>query len=181
MNITQIPDFELDEAQSKSIARLLSVCFPDHDDDYRGRDYFKQLPHHRLLAHSGDQLIGHLGIDFRVMNLNNSAVNVFGAIDLCVSPDNRRTGVGSALLQRFEAIARKSGRVDFLFLAADEPGFYERLGYRQTVLETTWLKVDQHASFGVATEDISNTFFLQKSVSTAEWKDGKLDLLGYMY
>jgi len=181
MNIIQIPDFELDECQSEAIARLLPLCFPDSVEDYKGRDYFKQLPHHRLLAYRSGRLVGHLGIDFRMMNLNGNAIAVFGALDVCVAPDSRRLGIGTALLQRFEAIARSSGRVDFLFLVSNEPAFYERLGYRTTTLRTTWMKVDQHENFGVATEDISDASFLQKSISAAKWEDGKLDLLGYMY
>ena len=181
MKIIQIPDFAVHEEQSEEIARLLSVCFPDHKDDYRGRDYFKQLPHHRLLAFNDNELIGHLGIDFRVMNLNGNPVRVFGALDLCVSPEHRRTGIATGLLQRFEDIARDSCRVDFLFLVSNDPGFYERRGYKKTILRATWLKIDQHSNFGVATEDISDASFMQKSVSNAEWTDGKLDLLGYMY
>ena len=181
MNIVQIADFAIDENQSKEIARLLSVCFPNHKDDYRGRDYFKQLPHHRLLAYSSGKLIGHLGIDFRVMNLNDKPVRVFGAVDVCVAPENRKTGIATTLLRRFEEVARDSGRVDFLFLVSNEPGFYERLGYETTMLRTTWLKLDQHSNFGVATEEISDASFLYKSISNAQWNDGELDLLGYMY
>ena len=181
MQIVQIPEFEVDENQSEDIAELLSVCFPDHKDDYRGRDYFKQLPHHRLLAYHDRKLIGHLGIDHRVMNLNGNPIRVFGALDLCVSPDLRRIGIATELLQRFETVALDSGRVDFLFLVSNDPGFYERRGYKKTILRTTWLKIDQHLNFGVATEDISDATFLQKSISNAEWTDGKLDLLGYMY
>ena len=91
-------------------------------------------------------------------------------------------GVGKKLLMEFEAIAQKfSHRIDFLFLVSDEPSYYQKLGYFQTKLTTSWLKIDNHRNYGIGTEAITDTCFLVKSVSGKNWEDGVLDMLGYMY
>ena len=149
MNIEFVPEIQIDEGMSRAAVELLTQCFPGAGHD--GRDYFKQLPHYRLLAYEGDRLVGHLGVDLRVMNLNGQAVTVFGAIDVCVAPDRQSLGIGigTALLQRFETIARDSNRVDFLFLLSKNPAIYESVGYKKTTLRTKWLKIDQHENLAV--------------------------------
>lgn len=176
-----VPEIEIDEGTSDTIVGLLSQCFPGEGHD--GRDYFKQLPHHRILAYEDDRLVGHLGVDLRVMNLNGQAIRVFGAIDVCVAPDRQGLGIGTDLLQRFETVARHSNRVDFLFLLSKNPAIYEKLGYRRTKVQTTWLKIDQHKNYGLGIEQISDALLLYKAISDTQcqWNDGELDLLGYMY
>ena len=181
MNIEFVPEIEIDKSTSSAISELLAQCFPDFSGEYGGRAYFKQLPHYRLLAYEDQRLIGHLSIDLRVMNLNGQAVTVFGAIDFCVSPNRQGSGIGSELLREFETVARDSNRVDFLFLVADNPAIYESMGYQATTVRTKWLKIDQHKNYGVGDELIADAFMMYKAISDTQWKDGELDLLGYMY
>ena len=179
MKIEFVPELQIDQSTSNAISVLLGQCFTG--EGHEGRDYFKQLPHYRLLAYEDERLVGHLGVDLRVMNLNGQAVTVFGAIDVCVSPDRQGSGIGSELLRQFETIARDSNRVDFLFLVAKNTAIYESLGFKKTNLRTKWLKIDQHKNYGVGNELITDAFFLFKAISDTQWKDGELDLLGYMY
>jgi len=185
MNLEFVPDFQINKTTSDAIKGLLSACFPD--EDFHGRDYFKQVPHHRIIAYEADRLVGQLSIDNRVMNLNvnlnGQAVNVFGVIDLCVTPDRQGMGIGTALLQEFETIARGSSRIDFLFLVSKTPLIYKNLGYKTTTLQVSWMKIHEvkQVNYGVATEQISDAFFCYKEISDKRWKDGELDLLGYMY
>lgn len=180
MTLTLINEFQIDTNTSKEINELLQSVFADID--FRGRDYFKQLPHYRLLAQKDERLVGHLGIDYRVMNLNGHAVKVFGVIDLCVSPAAQGQGIGKQLMLEFEAIAqRHANKIDFLFLVTDTPNFYAKLGYQQTKITTTWLKIDHHENYGLDTERIEDALFMIKPVSDKQWADGDLDMLGYMY
>lgn len=179
MRVEFLPEIEIDKSTSDAIVGLLAQCFPG--EGHEGRDYFKQLPHHRFLAYQDERLVGHLGVDLRVMNLNGQAVKVFGAIDVCVAPDRQGSGIGTELLQRFETIARDSNRVDFLFLLAKNPAIYEKLGYKTTLLQTTWLKIDQHKNYGLGNELITDALLFYKAISDIQWNDGELDLLGYMY
>ena len=180
MKLTFINTFEIDKKTNAQIKYLLQSCFPEAE--YRQRTYYKQLSHYRILATENEQLVGQLGIDYRVMNLNGEAVKVLGVIDLCVSPSLQNKGIGTKLMQKFEAVAKRhSDNIDFLFLVTDSAVFYERLGFRKTKLTITWLKIDQHNNYGQGTEMIDDAFFMIKAVSDKVWKDGDLDMLGYMY
>ncbi len=68
-----INEFQIDRETSMQINELLQTCFSFID--YQGLDYFKQLPHYRILAKENNKLVGHLGIDFRAMNLNGEAIH----------------------------------------------------------------------------------------------------------
>lgn len=180
MELKFINEFQIDETTSKKINILLKKFFPDAE--YENRDYFKQLPHYRILAKEGEHIIGQLGIDFRTMNLNGEAVRVFGVVDLCVDPEFQRRGIGRKLMIEFETLAKKhADKIDFLFLVTDHSGYYEKLGFKKTIITTNWLKIDEHKNYGLGNEKINDAFFLIKNISNKPWEDGDLDLLGYMY
>ena len=180
MEFTLLNEYQIDQKTSTQINALLKKCFSDAE--YAGRDYFKQLPHLRLLAIENGQVIGQLGIDHRVMNLNDEAVRIFGVIDLCVDPEFRGQGIGSTLLTELESLAKKHvAKIDFLFLVTDTPAIYRNHGFKTTNVETQWLKIDQHNTLGVGTEKIQDAYFMVKEISGKQWKDGRLDMLGYMY
>ncbi len=175
-----VSEFNIDRSTSEAINELLQSCFPEID--YKGADYFKQLPHYRIIAKENDTIIGQLGIDFRAMNLNGEAIHVFGVVALCVAAAHRGKKVGVKMLQEFERIAQQNAqKIDYLFLVTDTPSYYEKLGYTTTAIETTWLKVHEHKNYGLATEKINDAAFMFKAISDKKWQDGQLDLLGHMY
>lgn len=181
MTLEFINEFQITPSISKEINELLRLSF--QEVDYQGRDFFKQLPHYRILAKKGDRIIGQLAIDLRMMNLGGSPINVFGVIDLCVHPDLQGEGVGKKLLQKFEAIANEhSHKIDFLFLVTEKSDYYKKLGYQEiTSLEVAWLKIDQCENLGMGKELVDDVSFMIKSISAKEWTDNKLDMLGYWY
>lgn len=180
MEIKFLQEHQLTPDVQNHVATLLQLSFTDID--YQGRTYFKQLPYARLLAYHDDQLVGHLALDYRVMSLNGQAINVLGVVDLCVAASYQRQGIGLQLLDQFEDFAHQAAQsIDFLFLVADDTRLYERAGYQTTSLETTWLKIDNHKTYGAGTERIIDTNFMYKSISGISWTHGSLDLLGFMY
>ncbi len=180
MTITFTNEFEIDTKTAKEINALLQSNFTDIE--FEGRTYFKQLPHYRILATKDGQLVGQLGIDYRAMSLNGEGVKVFGVIDLCVAPHLHGQGIGTKLMLEFEAIAKQHPHsIDFLFLVSDEPDYYKKLGYQETDITTTWLKIHQHKNYGLGTEHITDASFMIKPIGNKKWTDGDLDLLGYMY
>ena len=180
MEIAFKTEIELNGAERKALSGLLQKCFTD--TPYQGRSYFKQLPGYRLIATSGKKLLGQVGIDFRVMNLDGKPIRVLGAIDLCVDPRHRNQGIGTALMREFEKLARKRGNnVDFLFLVTDVPGFYAGLGYKPTKPTVTWLKLHLHKSIGIGAERPANIFLMFKPMGRKKWAGRVLDMLGYWY
>jgi hypothetical protein len=71
--------------------------------------------------------------------------------------------------------------IDFLFLVTDKPEFYKRLGYKSSVMHLQWLKIHEHQNYGIGSETITDSHFMVKAISNKLWKDGELDMLGYMY
>lgn len=180
MTITFVNEFEIDSKTQSEISELLSVCFPTID--YKGLPYFKQRPHYRLLLKENDQLVGHLGIDYRIMSLNGEPINVLGVVCLAVHPNHQHQGLGTKLMQEFDKMAiTHSQNIDFSFLVTDEPDFYSKLGYQTASVTTTWLKIDQGKNYGIGQEKIEDCHFMYKQIGSKEWKDGNLDLLGYMF
>lgn len=180
MELEFINEFQISKPLSKEINRLLIRCFPDAS--YAERDYFKQLPHYRILAKHEEQLIGQVAIDFRVMNLNNSPLNVMGVIDLCVDPEFQKQGIAKELMRVLEKVATDNlDKIDCLLLVTDHPLFYEKIGFKTVDITTKWLKIDNHENYGLGNEKIEDAYFMVKQISNKKWEDGELDYLGYMY
>ena len=84
-----------DPSRDADIATLLDACF---DGVHVGRTWFKQIPHERLLARSGSDLMGLVGMEYRVVRVGEAIVPILGIVDLCVAPAARRPGIDSGRL-----------------------------------------------------------------------------------
>lgn len=180
VTIDLVSEFHLTDSAKAELRALLPACFPEAG--YNGRIYYKQLPHHRLILSEDKKIIGQLGIDFRVMNLNNALVTVFGVIDLAVHPSCQGKGYGARLMLAFEQLAKNhANNIDFLFLVTDKPSFYERLGYKTTLQKVAWLKINEGKNCGLGYEQVDDCCLMVKSIGDKLWEDGELDMLGYWY
>ena len=180
MKIDFIEEFQIGENIKIELVELLALCFSE--TAYRGRTFFKQLPHYRLILTDENKVIGQVAIDYRIMNLNGEIVRVFGVIDLAIYPKRQGEGLGTKLMLELEKISSANqNNIDFLFLVTDKPAFYERLGYKKTKLQVTWLKINQGKNHGLTTEEVNDCDLMFKEVSGRKWSDGQLDMLGYWY
>ena len=102
MRIEQHLEMTVSESMDKELTELLQHAFPSI---YPNRRYFKQLPHFRLIAYADERIIGQVGLDFRVMNVNGEPIHVLGIIDLCVREEVRGRGVGRALMDEVDVDA----------------------------------------------------------------------------
>jgi len=75
--IELVDEFRLSPARAAAIRRLLHACFPD-DAFTTTRTYLKQVPARRLLATQGGELVGHVGIEHRVVGTSTGPANIFG-------------------------------------------------------------------------------------------------------
>jgi predicted N-acetyltransferase YhbS len=169
------PDVTFD--QHRAIARLREEAFPDFAPE---RSYFKQLPHLRVLAAMGDTNVGHAGLDYRVMAVGDSPVRVLGLIDICVRSEQRSRGIGGRVVEAALAFGRER-EIPFALLVADDPRLYEKHGFRSRTNTCTWLRIDEHQSFGeTLKEDLGRTLMVCE-LGSEPWPDGILNWLGYMY
>lgn len=176
MRIERYIKHEIQTELHSQITELRNACFPDYQ---RERSYYKQIPHLRFLAYSNETLIGHLGIDHRVMTFNHITHSVFGIIDLCVHEDHRRQGLGQKLLSSAEVLAMRSD-IDVMVLLADDVRLYEQNGFMNVDTVCQWLRIDEHTNYGVAVEEIKGELLL-KPLTSEFIVHGPIDFLGYLF
>ncbi|MDR3514458.1 MAG: GNAT family N-acetyltransferase [Azospirillaceae bacterium] len=177
MILTKEAEFSLNRHRNAALARLLDSCFPD---TFEGRTYFKQRPHFRIFAESRGALIGQMGIDFRVIGVGDSFMNIFGIVDLCVAPQSRGRGIGSFLIDEAERLAA-AGQVDAMVAMADRHDLYAAKGYRNlNPARCRWLAIDERRSVDLIERDMTYCF-LYKCLKPVTWPDGDIDLLGYLF
>jgi hypothetical protein len=93
LEIVKVFEYDIKGDLLYQLQQLLVECFVEYPRD---RIYFKQLPHFRfLIFDKKNQLVGQVGFDYRVMNLNGRPVRVLGIIDLCVAKAYRSQGLGT--------------------------------------------------------------------------------------
>ncbi|MCT4786983.1 GNAT family N-acetyltransferase [Exiguobacterium aestuarii] len=177
MRIEQHLEMTISESINTELIELLQHAFPSI---YPNRRYFKQLPHLRLIAYEDEQIIGQVGLDFRVMNVDGEPIHVLGIIDLCVRKEVRGRGVGLALMEEVIALGEEYP-IDFLLLFADRPDLYERIGFHTVSNTCTWLQIDDENQTTRGIGEASFDELMVRSVGDKKWTEGKLDLLGYLY
>lgn len=176
MQIVEKIEYDIDPQLHNEITEIQNDCFPENSKE---RSYFKQLPHFRYLACEDEILIGHMGIDHRVISVGKSVFSIFGVIDLCISSRYRRIGIASEMLEQLSTLAKEKG-IDFLFLVADDHRLYEKNGFQLISTDLTWLKIDEHKNYGVGIERIEKELMI-KQTGKKVWPDEPVDLLGYLF
>lgn len=161
----------------EQIVSLLDEAFPS---TFEGRTYFKQWPHHRIIAVKDGRVVGQLGLDYRAIRIGDEIFGISGIIDLCVRREHQGCGIGSALILEAEAQARK-GEVPFIVLMADQPNLYRRHGFMSVApANTKWLGIEDRSSLSLIERDLSECF-MAKALTDAPWPPGTIDLLGYLF
>lgn len=176
MKYERIAEWELKPELDNQITALRNKCFPDHAVN---RSYYKQRPHLRELIWDADTLVGHLGLDYRMIAVAGQSITILGIIDLCVDPKWRKRGLASKLLESAIKLGQE-GSIDFLLLAADDHRLYIEHGFVSISVKCTWLRIDEFKSYGVATERLDNVLMVLK-VGQRDWPEGPLDMLGYLF
>lgn len=177
MRIEQHLEMTVSESMDTELIELLRHAFPSI---YPNRRYFKQLPHFRLIAYEDEQIIGQVGLDFRVMNMNGKPIHVLGIIDLCVREEVRGRGVGRTLMEKVIDLG-ETYLVDFLLLFADRPDLYERVGFHKVSNTCTWLQIDDENQTTRGIGEATFEELMIRQVGDKWWAGGTLDLLGYLY
>lgn len=168
-------ELDLSPREHEAITALRNSCFPAYA---MPRSYSKQRPHLRGLVWQGAQLVGHVGLDQRMIAVGDQPVAILGLIDLCVAPAMRGQGVASAMLAELQPFARSKG-LDYLFLIADDPSLYLANGFVQITQYCSWLRINDFKNYGVAVELLDDIFI--KALSDTPWPNRPIDLLGYMF
>ncbi len=176
MKTTRIEEFKVSPDQKKAIETLLRKCFSEYP---RGRSYYKQLPSFRYLAYDGDKLIGHMGVEHRMMKAGNEVCSVFGIADICVDTDYQHQKVGSSLIKKLEKLGKKN-KVDFMLLMADDHQLYLKNDFEIISNTCRWLMINEHQTLGVGHRKIEDCIMV-KSLNGKTWGNGLIDFLGHIF
>ncbi len=176
MNIIKCIEHEIGYETHRDIETLRNSCFPE---DQKSRSYGIQIPHFRLLTYNGSDLIGHLGIDHRMMSFNHKPYSIFGIVDLCVSERYRHQGIGESMLTEADSLAQKHD-IDCIVLLARDFRLYKRIGFTPINSDCQWLHIKEHTNYGIVTEHIKDELML-KPLSRNFIAEGPIDFLGYMF
>ncbi|BEI25341.1 GNAT family N-acetyltransferase [Vibrio fluvialis] len=169
------PEIELSKKQHDEIEALRNRSFPDYQV---ARSYYKQLPHMRAVTYKDGQLVGYMGLDYRVVAVGEEIYKVLGVIDFCVDVTYRGQGIGSEMLSQLSVYASDKN-VDFIMLISESHEFYAARGYQRRESLSSWLRLHEHKNYGVAVERNDDLYI--KPISGKSWAAGLVDWLGYMY
>ena len=112
MQIERIAEWHLAASDDARIATLLARCFAT---DFGGRSYFIQHHHLRLVVRDDSQIIGHMALGLRAVDLGARRVTIAGLAEVATDPAHRGKGIAAALLQSAIAEA-KASPASFLLL-----------------------------------------------------------------
>ena len=176
MKVERLEEFKIDEATNLQIQQLLKESFSDYPN---GRSYYKQVPCFRFLVWEEKQLIGHMAVEFRLINVGGVVARIFGVIDLCVAVAFQSKKIGSKLLNELESLG-KTSNIDFLLLIAKDQEVYKKNGFESADNSCRWLLINNHQTFGVGQRGLDNSLMV-KTLGTKKWNEGTLDFLGHVF
>lgn len=176
MTIKRQEEFRISPDDHKAIERLLALCFSDYPKD---RSYYKQAPDFRFLVWEDQQLIGHMAVEHRMINVAGSLAKIFGVVDLCVEQAFRGHKIASQLLQKLEKLGKRH-QIDFILLTASEHQLYKKNGFFLVNNTFRWLILHEHQTLGVGSRRFKDSVMV-KSLGKMEWEEGLVDLLGHVF
>jgi len=177
MKLELVDEYALGAERTEAVRSLLHEAFPDVVFTQH-RTYLKQIPPWRLLAWEGERLVGHLGLEHRVIGTSDGPATLFGVLDVCVAGDARGRGVASALLEHVESLGREHA-IGFLMLFATDRRLYERNGYRHEHNVLRWSMIDEHRTLGIDEQPLDELMI--KPIGARPWPAGPIDLLGHQF
>jgi hypothetical protein len=173
--ISRVAEAEIPAELVRQLQVLLQACFPG----YPSRAYFKLPPHFRYLAVAGGELVGQVGVELRVIRVGRHVLRTFGVVDLCVRGSERSHGLAGRLLAEVTQLACSCG-MDFVILFADDDRVYTRNGWARAANPCSWLKIDEHATLGLAAAEDTGALMVKK-IGQQAWPEGEVDLLGHLF
>ena len=176
MTTQRIEEHQISDTDHIKIQALFAQCFPEYPKE---RSFFKQVPSFRYLVWDEDVLVANLGVDHRMINMNDELVSIFGIVDLCVSIQFQSQQIASTLLAQLEELARQSN-IDFLVLVTGEHQFYRKQGFELVQNTCRWLIINRDKSLGIGHRRISESLMV-KPLGIKSWEEGLVDFLGVIF
>jgi len=176
ITMSRVAETEISADLHGDLQLLLQECFAGYPD----RSYFKLPPHFRYLAMTGSGgVAAQMGVEYRIIRVGDTVVRTFGVVDLCARESQRSRGLAGRLLADVTELARSCGMA-FIILFADDDRLYARNGWAQVTNRCTWVRIDDHATLGLAGPADTGAMMV-KAAGEQAWPKGDVDLLGHLF
>lgn len=176
MPVEQLDEMRLTPTDDAAIAALLGRAFGTAD--FKGRSYFQNRHHLRLVWREKGQIIGHVALSLRAIRMGDRLIQAAGVAEVATDPDHRGRGIASTLMEAAIAAA-KGSLADVLILFGDEP-LYARLGFQSKPNRT--LTVSMHDVQTGVQENRQDDGLMVMPLRDIEWDDTALiDLVGFAF
>ena len=125
-----IPEPEMPAELDDEIRRLLCNCFPTDKAAFSNRRaWHDSWPAYTVVARADDQLVGHVGMVVRSIEVSSLHVRVAGVQNFCVAPSHRGCGLSQQLMDRALLEARRNAiPFGLLFCVPELERLYTSLG-----------------------------------------------------
>jgi GNAT superfamily N-acetyltransferase len=171
-------DYLFTEDEKRQLIALLSESFPGY---FHKRIYHKNVPTYRYIVQLENQVIGQVGIEYRVINSkNNGSIEIFGITDLCIKKEFQNQGIGKSLLSIIEEDGKK-GNINALILFADNHALYLKEGYRNENVSCKFLAIEDLASVGIIDRNMNHCFLVKTISPHLDFTNDNIDMLGYIF
>lgn len=176
LQLEQKSDYELSPQETQELQYLLQKSFPGY---FMDRLYHKQIPKFRILGKSGGHIIGHIGIEYRVVHSRKyGPLAIFGIMDLCVAEDYRNKGVGLWLMKNIEERAKN---IDAIILFADEHKLYANHEYLNVNVTCKFLAIEEHESLMIMERSMGDCFMIKCIKDSMDLNGDLIDILGCVF
>jgi len=172
----RIEEYKIPKKKHTQIRALLERSFSEYPE---GRSYYQQVPTFRYLVSEQKQLVGHMAVDYRVVNIADEVCTIFGIGDFCVDPSFQSKHIATHLMETVEIEAQKNS-IDFLVLIAQDHGFYKKKGFKLQKNTCRWLILTNQKTLGVGHRNITESLMI-KEMGAKKWKPGLVDFMGTIF
>ena len=172
---SRIEETNLSTATDAQIARLVEVTYPV---DFGGRSFMHQRHHFRLLAHEGDELVGHVAVLLRAIRIGEALVDIMGLAEVATAKAHRRRGIASQLVAMAQQQARQS-TAQFVLLFGTER-LYRTAGFMPVGNTVRAVRLPQNRSGDAY--DCGKQPLMVYPVAGAKWDEAaSVDLVGPIF
>ncbi|MEE9315378.1 MAG: GNAT family N-acetyltransferase [Rhizobiaceae bacterium] len=175
MKIERVEELRLSKRQEVEISQIIAANF---SADFDGRSFFQNRHHCRFLHYQNGELVGHLAICYRTIQLGEERVNIIGIGEVAVAKQARRKGLGAALLQA--AIDEgKSSQAEFAALFGEQ-SIYTKAGFSSAPNKIKLIEMEGARTKGVVEEN--NPYLMVLPLRGKKWNTTlDVDLAGFAF
>lgn len=175
ITIERVEELRLSQEQETQIAQLLKATY---SVDFQDRSFFQNRHHCRFMAYQSGEVVGHLAVAYRAIQMGGRTVNIIGIGEVAVAKKARKQGVATELVQCALDEGRLA-RADFATLFGTE-ALYAKAGFAKATNVITLSEMEGARTGAIVHE--TDHHFMIKPLSNMAWDfEAPVDLAGFAF